>query len=406
MNSIAQPEYTLARRAVRYERTLGLLLTGVFLVTVLVILPRRPINHVDFTTYVVASLAWSAGENPYTLTPDAWKKIAAEVHSPYLEPLPFPYSPISFGLFLPFAHLAKQVGVSVAGYAWDIFKLALLVLTLGCAQRWVALSFGRLSIATLLWLPLISDFSLGQSNLILLAIFSAALALSDPGRGVLLGVGVYLKGLLLAPLTILLPRKRIRVVLWGFAGLLVPAALILPAISSLLWFYLSQRFLPLMISPVVPVTDPSLLWLTQTSHLHYPAWLRIAGLVVGVLAALRVRQERDALVAITGTAALFSGVTERGHLVLFLPCLWLLLEAAQEQRLNTPVRWVALIGFAVFTLGSLSSLFTIDLPRLLGLSLHVSPVEFAAPILSVGALLLWVAFVAHLSHELWRERTS
>lgn len=47
------------------ERLLRLLLTALLLFTVFALLPRRPVNHVDFTTYVVVSLAWLEGKGPY-----------------------------------------------------------------------------------------------------------------------------------------------------------------------------------------------------------------------------------------------------------------------------------------------------------------------------------------------------
>jgi len=303
--------------------------------------------------------------------------------------MPFFYSPVSLGLFLPFALLAQQAGVRVSALVWDGFKLLLLWWTLRWATRWVSLSADRLHIATLLWLPIISDFSLGQVNITFLAIFSAALATSEQWRGFLLGIGFHLKGLLLAPLAVLLGRGRKSAFLWGLAGLAIPMLLFALLDLSLLYFYFAQRFLPLILSPVKPVTDPDLLLLIGTSHLHFPPLLRATSLVIGGLVALLVRREREALVVMAGTAALFSGVAERGHLLLLLPALWLLLEAAQEGRLSAFAYGLGLAGFLIFTIGNLSSLATIDLPRLLGLTTRISPVAFASPILGSLFTLEW-----------------
>ena len=84
------------------ERLVACLLIGVFLISVLVVLPCRPINHIDFSVYSISTLAWLDSKDPYLLSSQDWAALANRIGSPYQERLPFFYSPISLLLFLPF----------------------------------------------------------------------------------------------------------------------------------------------------------------------------------------------------------------------------------------------------------------------------------------------------------------
>ncbi len=389
-----------------WERILRFSLTVLFLTTVIVVLPRRPINHVDFNVYVVASLAWLSGENIYSLSMETWRAVATSIGSPYVEPLPFFYSPVSLLVFLPFALLTRWLGFQTGALCWDVVKLVLLWCTLRMARRWTSLSRDWLLISTFLWLPLISDFSLGQINILILAIFAAALSLSQKWQGFLLGIGFHIKGLLLAPLAVLLGRGDTYAFLWGLGGLLVPASFFALIDPSLIWLYLTRRILPFAIATVQPLTEPDLVWLVHASHLRFPVAVRIVALIIGLGIALVVKEKRAGLVTITSTATLFSGVAERGHLLLLLPAVWLLLEAAQQGALPLWSRWLGVVGFVIFTLGNLSSLVTVDLPRIFGLPWALSPIETAAPFLSWGALLIWCALIIHLPQGIVREKNS
>ena len=47
------------------ERLARIVLTASFLFTVLIVLPRRPVHHVDLSVYTISFLAWLRGEDPY-----------------------------------------------------------------------------------------------------------------------------------------------------------------------------------------------------------------------------------------------------------------------------------------------------------------------------------------------------
>lgn len=375
------------------------LLTALFLATILLVFPRRPLHHLDFSVYVVTSLGWLEGENLYDFSPATWARIARDIQSPYREPLPFFYSPASLAAFLPVGLLTQSLSFPAGALLWDVFKILALWWTLQRARRWVKLSNDWLYIAAFLWLPLISDFSLGQINLLILAAFSTALSIQSAWRGALLGLGFHLKGLLIAPLGILLVRRQVRAFLWGLVGMVAPAAVFALIDSTAVQTYFFRKLIPYLLSPAIPLTDPDLLWLIGSAHLSFAPAVQIVCLLVGVAMALLADEERTALVMMAGTAALFSGVTARGHLLILLPVVWLLLEAAQARRLGPLPRGIGLVGFAIFTVGNLLSLVTVDLPRLLGMPLEVSPIAFAAPVLSLGAFLLWAAFGLYLIRD-------
>lgn len=215
----------MSDRTVRLAGTVALMLASLAAIAIVL---TRPFGY-DFAAYWSAARRLLDGEVLYPL---------AHRPDPFVGFGEFLYEPLVAVAFVPLA----RIDFAIIATIWTIGEAAIGVgLALTLARRFAAPLRPWVAAATVVFLPLIAEVTLGQLNLITLVVCLLVWRLRErpAAAGILLMIATGLKLLPLALLVFFLFNGRIRLLLWSAGSGLALIALSLPFLGAQWLDYLS-----------------------------------------------------------------------------------------------------------------------------------------------------------------------
>lgn len=371
----------------------------------------------DFPSFYHAGLAVRAGHDPYLPAMAFLHAYTPAGNGTYFAASVYVYAPFFALLMVPLTLLPPYPALTL----WDLLNVGFLVLAVFAALRAAGLRPGPvmvlvLSAAGAVTLPMHREWSLGQSDVLVLALICTALwahaAHRSAGAGVLLGAACAIKPELLLLALFLAWKRDFR---FALASAVSAAVLALAPFLLLgraawshfwtVWGFWSNQYLPFLhnesprgvlarLFTANPVAHPLTVLPAAETAVWIAVVVAVAALVVAVVSTHPLRRTSLSLLEV-GVALeaimLVSPLTERPYFVLLLiPLLGLVAWVSQGEPAAPPVHRAAVAGAAVWVL----MLGPVELAETL-LGAGITTGSTAAPLyVLLAPLYLWLGVAA------------
>jgi hypothetical protein len=337
----------------------------------------------DFSVYYASGLAVREHRNPYTTHFDS---VAPTLHLK-TDPIHYATDPPTFLLFVePFT----LVPLGQAFWLWTALNLAALIASLLLLLRgaglpvWIALALAALAV---LYPPVGESLFWGQSKIFVLLILVLMMRWmaggKDAAAGLILGIGVLLRGFPLLMVGYLVLRRRWRAIVYTVISIVAGALLTFAVlgVSSTLGFIngyrlvTKLRFLAMPVNVSLGAFVSRIYWYSFGAHSGFSNSIRlvlVAAAEVGLLA-LTVRatvKSRDiadldwrAFSLWVITSVMLSPTAWFHYLVLALIPLIQMAVAANRGRINSRANWMAAASVLLVALSTSARSFFGPLPQ-------------------------------------------